>query len=105
VESEIIESEMVKWGQNRSSETLPPIEPKASNLRAARSLGILNPWTCHSSYGCTSYIDKFLPCLVYLLPGYLDLLTWAVEYFKVGNVLGGGLISGYPGMGIFMLFY
>lgn len=46
-------------------------------------------------------LTKFLPCLLYLLPEYLGLLTSGAEYFKVKLVLGGGLISGYPGMGIF----
>ena len=46
-------------------------------------------------------LTKFLPCLLYLLPEYLGLLTSAAEHFKVNDVLGGGLISGYPGMGVF----
>ena len=46
-------------------------------------------------------LTKFLPCLLYLLPGYLGLLTSAAKDFNVNDVLGGGLISGYPGMGVF----
>jgi hypothetical protein len=38
---------------------------------------------------------------MYLLPGYLGLLASTAEYSKVNDVLGGGLILGYPGVGMF----
>jgi hypothetical protein len=53
-------------------------------------------------------LTKFLPCLLYLLPDRcLGLLTSAPEFLvrdlRVKLVLGGGLTSGYPGMGIFYI--
>jgi hypothetical protein len=53
-------------------------------------------------------LTKFLPRMLYLLPArYLGLLTSATESLvtdlRVKLVLWGGLISGYPGMGIFYI--